>query len=281
MQKVTEIWQRFLSAVTEIEDESTQYREENRGRMDVKLIFTIVLACALVATLEYFGGSSEYTLFEKPLGWFMDDSKGFLRSIFRRGDRAELFRLAYWSFCTFTAYFVIPALFIKTALKGKLTDYGLSMKGIMKHWWIYAGLYLIVLPAVVAVSFTESFQKAYPFYDNAYKSVMDLLMWELIYALQFFSLEFFYRGFMIQSLKPRFGYYAIFVSVIPYCMIHFGKPYPETLGSVLAGVALGTLAIFTRSIWLGVAIHVSVAVSMDVLSLGVQGKLSETFSKFF
>ncbi len=91
--------------------------------------------------------------------------------------------------------------------------------------------------------------------------------------MQFFSLEFFFRGFLIHGTRARYGYYAILLSVVPYCMIHFGKPLPETLGAIVAGLALGTISLFTRSIWLGVLIHVSVAVSMDLLSLAIQGKL--------
>lgn len=66
---------------------------------------------------------------------------------------------------------------------------------------------------------------------------------------------------------------AVLLAVMPYCMIHFGKPMPETLGAIFAGIALGTLSLFTRSIWLGVAIHVSVAVSMDLISLWLAGRL--------
>ena len=55
--------------------------------------------------------------------------------------------------------------------------------------------------------------------------------------------------------------------IIPYCMIHYGKPLPETLGAIGAGILLGTIAMRTRSIWGGVIIHVAVAVTMDVLAL--------------
>ena len=51
------------------------------------------------------------------------------------------------------------------------------------------------------------------------------------------------------------------------------EPLPETLGAIFAGLSLGVLALLTRSIWLGVAIHVSVAVSMDLLSLWMKGAL--------
>ena len=281
MERIKNLWHQFLAAIDQVEEESNEHRAQNRGKFDVKFALTIGLACVLVATLEYFGGSSDYILWEKPVSWFVDDTKTLFRDIFRTGPRSELFRLMYWSGCTFMAYLVIPALFVVTVLKGRLQDYGLSFKGIWGHSWIYFGLYLVVLPFVVAVAFSDSFQRTYPFYDNAHLSVADLLMWEMIYALQFLSLEFFYRGFLISALKPRFGYYAIFVSVIPYCMIHFGKPYPETIGAILAGLALGTLAMFTRSIFLGVAIHISVAVTMDVLSLGLQGKLSQTIERLF
>ena len=138
-------------------------------------------------------------------------------------------------------------------------------------------MYLVVLPFVVFVSRTPSFQKMYPFYDFAHRSPTDFFLWQAVYALQFFSLEFFFRGFLIHGLRHRFGYYAIVFSVVPYCMIHFGKPMPETLGAIIAGLALGTLSLFSGSIWLGVAIHVSVAVSMDVLSLLAQGKIALPF----
>ena len=55
--------------------------------------------------------------------------------------------------------------------------------------------------------------------------------------------------------------------IVPYCMIHYGKPLPETLGAIGAGLMLGTLAMRTRSIWGGVLIHVGVATTMDVLAL--------------
>ncbi len=51
-------------------------------------------------------------------------------------------------------------------------------------------------------------------------------------------------------------------------MIHFyGKPFPETIGAIFAGIILGTLAMRTRSIWGGVLIHVGVAMTMDALAL--------------
>ena len=84
---------------------------------------------------------------------------------------------------------------------------------------------------------------------------------------QFFGLEFFFRGFILHGLRRALGANAIFVMIVPYCMIHFGKPMPETIGAIGAGLILGTLAMRTRSIWGGVLIHIGVAMTMDVLAL--------------
>jgi membrane protease YdiL (CAAX protease family) len=79
---------------------------------------------------------------------------------------------------------------------------------------------------------------------------------------------------MIHGTKRALGVYSIFIAAVPYCMIHFGKPMLETLGAILAGLALGTLSLRTNSIWNGFLIHISIAYSMDLLSLWQKGKFS-------
>jgi membrane protease YdiL (CAAX protease family) len=54
---------------------------------------------------------------------------------------------------------------------------------------------------------------------------------------------------------------------VPYVMIHYGKPYLESSVAFLAGVALGSLAMRTRSIYSGFFVHVTVALLMDGLAL--------------
>ena len=54
-------------------------------------------------------------------------------------------------------------------------------------------------------------------------------------------------------------------------MVHFQKPLPETMGSIIAGLALGTLALRTSSIWGGALLHVAVALTMD--SVGIARRL--------
>ncbi len=51
----------------------------------------------------------------------------------------------------------------------------------------------------------------------------------------------------------------------------YGKPYPETMGAIAAGTTLGWLALKHRSVWLGVAVHFGVALSMDILAIRARG----------
>jgi membrane protease YdiL (CAAX protease family) len=97
--------------------------------------------------------------------------------------------------------------------------------------------------------------------------------WWGLYALQFVALEFFFRGFLVHGLVPRFGWLAVPVMVVPYNMLHYGKPMPEALAAIVGGFVLGTLAIRTRSIWWGAALHISIAATMDLLALWHAGRL--------
>jgi hypothetical protein len=49
---------------------------------------------------------------------------------------------------------------------------------------------------------------------------------------------------------------------------------PEALAAIVGGIVLGTLSLKTRSIWLGAALHIAIAGTMDVASLWHRGLLS-------
>lgn len=125
-----------------------------------------------------------------------------------------------------------------------------------------------MLPVVFFISKTPAFLNKYPFYHITSKAQLhSFLLWEIIYILQFISIEFFFRGFLLHGVKHRFGYYSILFAVVPYCMIHFGKPMPETLGAIIAGCVLGFLSLNTNSILLGILVHVTVALTMDICAV--------------
>jgi len=133
-----------------------------------------------------------------------------------------------------------------------------------------------MLPLVYLMSLTAGFAAKYPFlkvYNGDPYLSTTLLVWELVYFLQFFGLEFFFRGFMVHSLKPSLGFYSIFAMTVPYTMIHFQKPMAETFAAVIAGLFLGWISYRNGTIWLGLVLHCSVAFSMDILALWNKGIL--------
>jgi len=229
-----------------------------RPRLDYRPLVVLLTVAVSLTLQEYWGERSQFA------EWFPPAADAF------RWDgqsRWVLVSFVWWSGWRFFGYLVLPALVVLCLPGERLRDYGLSVKGFSRHVWIYVALYLAILPVVYGVSHTTPFQRTYPFYKFAHRSTWEFLAWEGLYALQFLSLEFFFRGFMLQALRRSIGAHAIWVMIVPYCMIHYGKPMSETMGAILAGLVLGTLALRTKSIWCGVLIHVSVAVTMDLLAL--------------
>jgi membrane protease YdiL (CAAX protease family) len=187
----------------------------------------------------------------------------------------QLAELIYWAAGTVVNYVVIPSLVVKLLLRERLAGFGLRVRGILGSSWIYVAMFAGMIGPLVYFSQTSAFQAKYPFYRPLPGEPFwpRFWTWELFYAAQFFALEFFFRGFMLHGLRHRFGFYAIFVMTVPYCMIHYGKPMPETFGAIGAGIILGFMSLKTRSIWFGAGLHVAVALSMDFLALWHKGML--------
>ena len=184
----------------------------------------------------------------------------------------ELGHLAHWVGACTLGYLILPLTYLK--LTGRsVSDYYWSVRGLKEHGGVYLALLIPASLLVYWVSFWPDFQRIYPFYTEAGRSWFDLIAWELLYGLQFFSLEFFFRAFMLEALRKSLSYGAVAVMVIPYCMVHFQKTAAESLGSIVAGLLLGYLAMRSRSLWGGVLVHWLIAVEMDVLSLMQTGRL--------
>jgi membrane protease YdiL (CAAX protease family) len=179
---------------------------------------------------------------------------------------AQLVDITYWDAWQVFGFAAVPAVIIWMR-RERLSDYGLRAKAFFKHAWIYAFMLGLVIPVVWLASGTQAFSSYYPIYRLAGRSWFDLLFWETVYSLQFLSLELFFRGFLVLGLEDHLGSAAVAAAVVPYCMIHYGKPLPEVCGAIVAGLVLGTLALKTRSILAGALIHVTVAISMDLSAI--------------
>ena len=183
--------------------------------------------------------------------------------------RHGLYPQLWWALVT-SAVYLLPAAALLWIFRESLADYGMKFKVPKKHFLLYAAMYLLVLPLVIYASTRSDFRQVYPFFRGAFRADMaDVFFWEAAYLFQFFALEFFFRGFLVLGLERFMGRLSVWVAMVPYCMIHFHKPMLEATAAIVAGLVLGEVALRTRSILGGVIVHSGVALTMDLLALGV------------
>jgi membrane protease YdiL (CAAX protease family) len=266
-------WRGFVVApLRRAEEEARARRAADAGGLDRKTV-TVLLGAAVLLTMQ------RYLCMADEVGRILDRLDGLGLSwltepLAAARDERSLAAQLWWAVGTFVCFLVLPALVVRLAFGERLADYGLKLRGACADAWVYAAMVVVMAPLVLTASASPEFQRTYPFYrppDG--RPGPGFWCWEALYALQFVGLEFFFRGFLVHGLKHRFGAYAIPAMTVPYCMLHFTKPMPEAVGSIVAGLALGFLSLKNRSIVLGAAIHVTVALSMDLTALWRKGAL--------
>ncbi len=273
----------FRKTWRELDVEALDYQRTllSKGEYDRRPLVLFAIT-AVVLTLQYYYDRDFYVAYVRPYLRAVEADPSIVPwglgeyvSVRKYG---ELYPLAWWVFTRMLGYTVLPFTVWKILFpKDSLLDFGLRTKGLLGHAWIYVLCLCVVVPAVFLVASQPDFGNYYPFYKQSPRSWVDFLSWEAMYVVQFFGLEVFFRGFWLNALRKSMGSAAIFAMVVPYCMIHFGKPYLETCGAVVAGIALGSLSMRTKSVYSGFLVHVTVAILMDWLALAQKGALPLDF----
>jgi membrane protease YdiL (CAAX protease family) len=265
----------FRDTWRELDAEATAARQASAGQPDYRPAACLSIVAVILTLQEYYGGRQ---LWDSELRPFLLELENGGMTWLKVRRYEELYGYGWWAFSRVLGYVLIPLPLWKLMFpKDSLLDMGLRVKGFMSHVWIYGLCLAVVLPAMVLVANQPDFGTYYPFYKQSSRSIADLLMWEAMYGLQFLALELFFRGFMLGALRRSIGSAAIFAMAVPYCMIHYGKPYLETHGAIVAGIVLGSLAMRTKSIYAGFLVHITVAYAMDLLALWHRDALPQTF----
>ena len=229
--------------------------------LDRKTLIVFVSATVLMVVFNYWGLPSRFagTTFHQGLA----DRLG-------EGHNAYFLLLPYqfWGVSSLVIRFLAPLTVITIMLRESPRDWGFRLSGQWEHLRPYVCFLAVMLPVLFLASSLGSFQEKYPLYPFAVEGGWHFWGYQIFYGLQFLGLEAFFRGFLIFGLYPRLGAYTVPVMVIPYTMIHFGKPAPETFAAILAGFILGYLALKSRSFLWGWMLHWGVAITMDVMVIG-------------
>ena len=221
-------------------------------RLDRKVV-VIFLSVAILQTFSFYFTSRRFfraNLFDQ----------------FQNYSDLYLLEYLYWFIGDFFTFFILGVVIIKLGLKEQLRDFGLRF-GDLKTGLSFSFLFLFVMIILVwFVSATPAFAEKYPHLSSAKSDWNTLLIYEAGMLLYMFAWEFMWRGFMLFGLEKKFGYYSVLMQMIPFLILHNGKPFLETFGAIFGGIALGVLALRTRSIYYCIIVHIGVMYSIDFIS---------------
>jgi hypothetical protein len=133
----------------------------------------------------------------------------------------------------------------------------------------YLLMLLVMVPLIAAASSQPDFLAMYPkmksvaFLRSVSPSGPYKMLYELAYGSDFFSIELFFRGFLVLAFVRWFGKDAILPMACFYCTIHFGKPLGECISSFFGGLILGIVTYHTRTIFGGLMVHLGIAWMME------------------
>ncbi len=220
--------------------------------LDAKVII-IFLSVAILQTLSFYFTSRRFfreNLFES----------------FQNCSDPYLLEYLYWFIGDFFTFFILGLLIIKFGLKEKLSDFGFKI-GDYKTGLSIALFFIFVMIIIIwFVSATPSFAEKYPHLSSAKTNWNTFLIFESGMLIYMIAWEFIWRGFMLFGLEKKFGYYSVLIQMIPFVILHNGKPFLETFGAIFGGIALGILALRTRSFYYCIITHIGVMYSIDLIS---------------
>jgi hypothetical protein len=204
----------------------------------------------------------------------LDSSVPFLQPIIEKTLPSEL---RYWAYkvsinlISYATVFFPIIIFYKLTEKVNRDVYGLQPRQFDAR--PYFMMLLIMLPLIITASRTGAFVRQYPMYKSSaahtYLDISETVTvagYELAYGLDFITVEFLFRGFMVIAMMTVLGRGAVLTMAVLYCTLHFGKPMGEAVSSVFGGYILGVVAYETRSIWGGVIVHIGIAWMMEIIA---------------
>jgi len=183
-------------------------------------------------------------------------------------DKSMTYRIMCRFLLDGSLMFVSSVIIIKFILKEKIKDFGFTF-GDAKFGFITMLIFFaVMLPVLWVVSASPSFADAYPQGgDELKKDLLLLVFYEFCILVYMLGWEFLWRGFTLFGLYPKFGIYAVFIQMIPFFILHRGKPELELFASIFAGIILGIQALRARSFLYAWFIHFLVMLSIDFISI--------------
>lgn len=159
---------------------------------------------------------------------------------------------------------IFPILTILILLRKNPLDFGLRI-GDYRVWIPYVVIFLII--AVPVLFFTSDMSSVQGYYRS--HRGFDFLSYALQMAIYMLGWEFLFRGFMLFGLKDKFREGSIIVQMIPFVLLHIGKPEIETISTIFTGLLWGYICYRGKSFWPAYIMHMVVNLSNKTFVLGL------------
>jgi Type II CAAX prenyl endopeptidase Rce1-like len=159
----------------------------------------------------------------------------------------------------------------KTTLISGAEGYGLTTQNF--KWLPYLLMVIAIVPLVAYAASQSAFLQTYPklkalsFLEPGGPTTIQKILYELSYGSDFFTIELFFRGFLVVIFTRFAGPAAILPMAVFYCSIHFGKPLLECISSYFGGILLGIIACYSQSIIGGIIVHLGLAWMMELAAI--------------
>jgi uncharacterized protein len=152
-------------------------------------------------------------------------------------------------FSSLVYFIALPVLVIALFLRQNPLDFGLRL-GNFRFWGPQVGLACLVLTPILYFSVhLPGLQKYYRQEDFHFWTYF------LTQCAMLSGWEFMFRGFLLLGLKDRFKESAILVQMLPFVLLHIGKPELETISTIFTGLYFGWVCYYGKSFWPAFIIH--------------------------
>ena len=165
---------------------------------------------------------------------------------------------------SFIYFGVSPVLTILIFLRKNPLDFGLRL-GNYKLWLPYVVIFLAI--AIPILYFSSDMSSVQGYYRSGRN--FDLLKYALHMGVYMLGWEFLFRGFMLFGLKDKFREGSIIIQMIPFVLLHIGKPEIETISTIFTGLLWGYICYRGKSFWPAYLMHMVVNISNKAFVLGL------------
>ncbi len=147
---------------------------------------------------------------------------------------------------------------ILLALREDPRRYGLGRGDVRRAVLLGGFATLVTVPVIGLIAAVPAMRD---WYGPSMTTVPGVL---LTNVLDLVPTEFLMRGFLMLALLRAIGPFGVVVAVVPFVMVHIGKPDVEALSTFGGGLVFGWLNWRTGAIWASAVYHVAVQTTVIV-----------------